>query len=375
MKKFCSTISLLFVLLTPLHAKDLLLRQSFEADDYTGYTTSYPFSVIGPEAFFYRAGSNQLPGVSKLSGFDGDHYLCLQNTGPALGSVVLELDEINIKDYGELELQLLMGSTTDKLGKLNPESGITFRFTLDDGSSFTHNIRLRDMENGAIQNSSLFLDELAGKHISGNALTIQIQSYAGLGQAIAIDNIMLLGSLENAVDFHEIKAMDEHRTASITWTTKKESNISHFVLEKKTENSDWTQLSNVSAKGYDLAWYQLIDPRPENGTNQYRITAVFKDGQELQSEIYDLRFEEAGAEELKIYPNPAKDHIWFEWVGGPKSAYTFRVLDAYGNPLLWSELPATRNKGNIDIGLLRDGIYILEFTKGNKVYDFRFVKK
>jgi hypothetical protein len=96
-------------------------------------------------------------------------------------------------------------------------------------------------------------------------------------------------------------------TVLLNWTTGKEINTSHFIIERKDGTKGFKRLDSLAAAGNSGVSknYQIIDKYPQHGLNEYRIKLVHNNGSVIYSDIKKLLFR-AAPEKIIVCPNPQK---------------------------------------------------------------------
>lgn len=99
----------------------------------------------------------------------------------------------------------------------------------------------------------------------------------------------------------------QQNSVMLSWTTGKEVNVSHFIVERKNGNHNFMIIDSVKAignSGFSTS-YQSIDKKPERGLNEYRIKIVSTNGQFIYSPVRNVLFKSL-PEKIVIYPVPQK---------------------------------------------------------------------
>lgn len=96
----------------------------------------------------------------------------------------------------------------------------------------------------------------------------------------------------------------------LDWTTALEINSDHFAVERSTDaGANWEVLGTVAAAGNSALPlnYSFVDTKPAQGTDEYRLQMVDKDGVYKYSDVQAIRMGLVTA--VSIYPNPARDNV------------------------------------------------------------------
>ena len=143
------------------------------------------------------------------------------------------------------------------------------------------------------------------------------------------------------------------------WSVGVELNVSHYVVQRSTNGNNFTSVAEVAAQG--LNSYTFIDNLPKDSkqtTVYYRLKIVDKDGKFVYSEIRNLEFGIRNWS-INIYPNPAKDVLTIETVGGKQ----LLIIDNLGKTVY--QLKVNSEKLIVNTKQFTKGIYIIKLTMNN----------
>lgn len=150
---------------------------------------------------------------------------------------------------------------------------------------------------------------------------------------------------------------------ALDWTTSLEINSDHFVIERSSNaGAAWDVLGTVSAHGNSVTTlsYSFTDTKPVQGTSEYRLEMVDKDGKFAFSEVKTIRTGMITG--VSVYPNPARDFV--NVTLGNASGFTLIRLYNQGGQLLQEK--STNNPGGTVIPLsvsgYPEGNYIIVVT-------------
>ena len=119
----------------------------------------------------------------------------------------------------------------------------------------------------------------------------------------------------------------------LAWTTTLEINSDRFVVERSANaGADWDAIGTVGAHGNsgDALHYSFADHKPVQGTAEYRLQMVDKDGVYKYSPVKSVRLGAITA--VSVYPNPARDFV--NVTLGNASGFTVIRLYNQGGQLL-----------------------------------------
>jgi hypothetical protein len=156
-------------------------------------------------------------------------------------------------------------------------------------------------------------------------------------------------------------------TDSVTWTL--EYKVPLELLEKYANVTRPAPGINWMANFYKCAsnnsnhhyytWAKVVSPNPNFHLPQYFGKLVFVD---------PTLTETVDASPFELYPNPASDHISIK---GLNKAATLKIYNVLGH----QEALFTNVTERVDISALKEGIYFLDITDGEKNITKKFVKK
>ncbi len=154
------------------------------------------------------------------------------------------------------------------------------------------------------------------------------------------------------------------------WKTANEKNTSHFIIQRSTDGSSFTEISTVKAIGSGANGYIFTDTHPTNGTNYYRLQSVEKGGAATYSRVVSCQWLVA-SKQLAVYPNPAKDKVT---VNGSHIALV-QVIDNIGRVVKTVSLKDATNPTLSVNGLLVGAYHLRIQTTDGKVCGAKMVKE
>lgn len=145
----------------------------------------------------------------------------------------------------------------------------------------------------------------------------------------------------------------------LNWTTSLEINSDHFVIERSSNaGAGWDVVGTVSAHDNSVTsqQYSFVDNKPVQGTSEYRLEMVDKDGKYAFSEVKTIRTGLITG--VSVYPNPARDFV--NVTLGNASGFTLIRLFNQGGQLLQEK--STNNPGGTVVPLAVSG-----YPEGNYI--------
>jgi len=116
------------------------------------------------------------------------------------------------------------------------------------------------------------------------------------------------------VKLTDFSAILNKSNVALSWTTASEENFSHYVIERSTDGTNFSDLALVFADGSlnSSATYQYKDAQVSSATGvvYYRLRMMEKTNSYSYSPIRIIRFgKEQAAVQLTTYPNPVKSDV------------------------------------------------------------------
>ncbi len=178
------------------------------------------------------------------------------------------------------------------------------------------------------------------------------------------------------VTFTSVKAYRKSATdkkVNVEWTVNNELNIKHYEVEKSANGIQFTTftVTNPLANNGGTARYIVVDDRPVDGYNYYRIRSVDLDGKTLYTTVVRV-FIEVAKPDITIYPNPITNGIVnLQLINQPAGDYGIRLYNNGGQVLMSKQVNHAEGTSTEKINWnynLAHGTYYLEVVLpgGNK---------
>ena len=105
---------------------------------------------------------------------------------------------------------------------------------------------------------------------------------------IYINAVLPLNFISYSVISNAVRNLE--KSVQNIWTTTNEINVSHYNIQRSTNNKDFTTIGTVKAKNKSSNQYTFYDAPPVEGLGvvYYRISAVDNDGKKTYSQIKKL---------------------------------------------------------------------------------------
>lgn len=172
------------------------------------------------------------------------------------------------------------------------------------------------------------------------------------------------------VTFDYFRATKAGNTANLTWKTISETNNSHFILERGSRPSSFSELARKTGAGTTTSAsnYSFIDQNPLNGVNYYRLIQYDKNGTSTVLGEQALTFSLNKAQN-SIYPNPAAKQVFVK-LAEVKGDITIDLVALTGQNIFTKVYRVSGNEEiAIDLANVPQGSYVLWINKGKNIND------
>lgn len=181
----------------------------------------------------------------------------------------------------------------------------------------------------------------------------------GWGQVLSNLDAGIVGVRLLPVKLESFTAVRSGNTALLQWNVSAEENLNSYILQRSTDQVNYTDIGVVSASGRNQ--YTYTDTDPVKGINHYRLKMVERNGAAQYSPVRILRF---GKEELiTLYPNPAKEKITLVvpagWTGKKMS---LELITVNGQVVLQKQYSSILQTETISFAQLTPGAYLIRLT-------------
>lgn len=168
------------------------------------------------------------------------------------------------------------------------------------------------------------------------------------------------------------KAEAKGQSAFIRWTLNNESSATgKMELYRSDDGIHWTSFRTMTLDiGKGLRNFEQIDPNPLKPQTFYKLSIHTESGENIQSEIAVLNWNESGAQ-VSLTPNPSNGHTLLK-VTGMDLPKQYEIINPYGAVICrGSILDATE----IDLHLENypDGVYWIKIYDNDSVWTGRLV--
>jgi hypothetical protein len=153
-------------------------------------------------------------------------------------------------------------------------------------------------------------------------------------------------------------------TAMLNWVVSKETNFSHYEIEKSTDGQHYVKIGKVPGLGLSGEMhYRFTDPDEVNGKIYYRLKMVNADGLFQYSKMVLLTTKGFGFE-LKNIVNPfSGNRLPLDYIMSRDAVVTISFFDGAGKCLFSKNYPSAKGSNSIIAELpqgLAEGLYTIK---------------
>jgi hypothetical protein len=173
---------------------------------------------------------------------------------------------------------------------------------------------------------------------------------------LPLDLITFTGSLKNST------------TTLLKWKTENEVNVSHFVVERSINGTNFNSIGTVAANNITaLQEYSFTDNEVANQQSlivYYRLRMVDIDGQYKYSKVISISLADI-TERVTVIPNPATNETRLTFTAPKNGMIIYKLIDHTGRTISQNSLHVQKgvmNTVTIDLGNYSTGVYYLKVT-------------
>jgi hypothetical protein len=123
--------------------------------------------------------------------------------------------------------------------------------------------------------------------------------------------VIFIGSTTLPVELVQFLATkNDDGTVKVIWSTSQEQNSNYFDIERSGDQTAWTKIGTVKAKGFSSTTtnYSFTDNMPLDGIGYYHLKMVDRDGKYKYSIAVSVT-SATNSQPLVVYNNPFSDQI------------------------------------------------------------------
>lgn len=176
------------------------------------------------------------------------------------------------------------------------------------------------------------------------------------------------------VTITSVKAYQLNKDIAVEWTVENEINMIKYDVEKSTDGTSFSYVSNVKVTGTNNLnnTYSWLDVKPVQGGNYYRIKSYDLSGQVKYSNIVKVSIT-TGVTGYSIYPNPVTTNVInLVITNQPAGKYHVSLTNVIGQVIFVKDI--LTNGGTSSQALkteskLVSGVYQLEISSPDNSHD------
>jgi len=181
--------------------------------------------------------------------------------------------------------------------------------------------------------------------------------------ANATYGVIFTGSVTLPVQLVQfIATKQDDGSVKLSWATAQEVNSDFFDVERSGDQTDWTSLGTVKAKGFSsiTSNYSFTDKTPLDGNGYYKLKMVDLDGKFQYSNTLVVT-SNSNDQALVIYSNPFSDQIRMKVNVSRAQNLVMTVSDMVGKTLISQDYHAQvgDNYINLQPHGASSGMYVL----------------
>ena len=338
--------------------------------DLPDYLPGAPLATNNPETFNHFFEYGDLLSSYSIDLVSNDSYCNINQgfycSGEIVSKVWLEANQNGLQEISESALEYIQVELRNADGDLirtssTDEFGVVSFKTVKKGSYYLH---------FSIGSTYLFTAPFQGPVL----IDSDVNGYFGEGTTPLFDLTlcsMLLG-IDAGVSLKPLPLTWLNVAAEniskginkISWDVAKEVNVSHYLVQKSWNGTDWADITKVPAKGVlEMSQYQYLDRQVEQNNIYYRIQSLDFDGSGSYSEIVYVR---SGNQKLQmvVTPNPAMNVVDIVLSDlSENEAASITLSNQMGQKVL--EIQQATSLTSVSLDNIPDGIYYVRVKTDN----------
>jgi len=210
----------------------------------------------------------------------------------------------------------------------------------------------------------------------------------GMGNArLSLDDLKvdsyLLGCDPNAIPLpvHLINFqgnMNKNNKVTLNWTVADNETVHTFEIERSTNGSDFTTVGVVFAsQKFGTESYMFYETANTEKV-MYRLRMIDKSHDIDYSRILIFQTKSIGTTDIKVYGNPVKDRLTFNYSSNAAQVVDVRLYDITGKTLMSQKVSSAEGNNMLSLPLnptFKSGMYVVEVSNGSDRQVAKFVKQ
>ncbi len=168
----------------------------------------------------------------------------------------------------------------------------------------------------------------------------------------------------------EAEPMQDEQKIRLDWTAPNDGLTYTFAVQTSTDKETYETIAEVTTpfdQTEELRYYYYIDAKPKMGNNFYRVELIPQNPglEKIMSDEVQAVLRQ-GEKTFMIYPNPATDVLFVEFLEQAEVGITIELMQTNGSILRSFRLPPDSFKHELPIGDLPEGLYFMRVNIGGQ---------
>lgn len=198
---------------------------------------------------------------------------------------------------------------------------------------------------------------------SGTVDTFSPFTFASITEDLAVNPLPI-----DLLNFNVSKGSSGD-VVNITWETGSELNNDYFTIERSKDGINFDPIARIEGAGNSTTRirYQDVDRNPNAGVNYYRLKQTDYDDRYSYSEAKSVNINSSVISDITLYPNPVSSTLEMNFELSQSGNYQLKIVDITGRLIHTESVSFNkgRNRHQVDVRNLGDGIYFLSITNAN----------
>ncbi len=176
--------------------------------------------------------------------------------------------------------------------------------------------------------------------------------------------------------------LNNNNKADLKWTTASEINVSHFVIERSTDGTNYSDVGVVFTYGNatDLTNYSFSDNlnNVQSAIVYYRLRSVDIDGKSQYSDTRIIRISKQAENTITIttYPNPVTNELHISIPNNwQNKKIVYEVLSANGQTSKRMEMASSSQTETVNMSSYAPGFYVVRVICEGQTAQQKIVKQ
>lgn len=162
------------------------------------------------------------------------------------------------------------------------------------------------------------------------------------------------------------------KSVNLNWKTANEVNTQDFLVEKRTDDTEFTTVGTVLSKNIaGTHSYSFTDAKPVAGNSYYRLKQRDNDGKFSYSDVANVKIDGIA---LNLYPNPVIKELVVNH-NNVKQPTSLKIVGLDGKTQIKVTAVAGSSSTTINVVSLTSGTYLLVVDMNGKPQSQKFIKK